>query len=121
MLPHLEAMLQDPAALDSLRQLGAAAFAQIGFYLEDIQIMRANSPAFDAYDGLFVGEAARRAGHAVPTQLAGQDAITQRGEEGGVERCSLVLRGERGDVRCARAGAMPQSESGGQSTKPADE
>ncbi len=62
MLPQLESLLESPEAIEAMRQLGNAAFAQIGFYLEDIQIMRANAPAFDAYDGLFVGEAARRAG-----------------------------------------------------------
>jgi N-acyl-D-amino-acid deacylase len=62
MLPHLESILQDPQAMEAVKQLARSAFDQIGFYLEDIQIMRANAPAFDQYDGLFVGEAARRAG-----------------------------------------------------------
>ncbi len=62
MLPHLEAILQNPDALAGVKALGARVFEQIGFYLEDIQIMRANAPAFDAYDGLFVGDAAARAG-----------------------------------------------------------
>jgi N-acyl-D-aspartate/D-glutamate deacylase len=62
MLPHLEAILASPEMLDGVRAIGKAAFDEIGFYLEDIQIMRANAPAFDQYDGLFVGEAARRAG-----------------------------------------------------------
>lgn len=62
MLPHLESILADPQALDGIRQLGAQVFAQIGFSLEDVQIMRANAPAFDRYDGLFIPEAARRAG-----------------------------------------------------------
>jgi N-acyl-D-aspartate/D-glutamate deacylase len=62
MLPHLETLLQDPEALAGLRQLGAHVFAQIGFSLDDIQIMHANAPAFDAFDGLFVPEAAARAG-----------------------------------------------------------
>ena len=62
MLPHLEALLASPEALEGVRAMGRAAFEQIGFSLEDIQIMRANAPAFDAYDGLFVGEAAERAG-----------------------------------------------------------
>ncbi len=62
MLPYLETILANPEALDGVRAMGRAAFEEIGFYLEDIQIMRANAPAFDVYDGLFVGEAARRAG-----------------------------------------------------------
>jgi N-acyl-D-aspartate/D-glutamate deacylase len=62
MLPHLESLLASPEALDGVRAMGRAAFEQIGFSLEDIQIMRANAPAYDAFDGLFVGEAARRAG-----------------------------------------------------------
>jgi N-acyl-D-amino-acid deacylase len=51
--------------MDGLIQLGEAVFAQIGFHLEDIQIMHANAPAFDRYDGWFVGEAARDAGMGV--------------------------------------------------------
>jgi N-acyl-D-amino-acid deacylase len=62
MLPHLETLLQSPEALDAVRTLGREVFGQIGFYLEDIQIMCANAPAFEQYDGLFVGEAAERAG-----------------------------------------------------------
>ena len=62
MLPQLESILADPAMMDVVRQIGAATFAQIGFYLEDIQIMRANAPAFEQYEGLFVGDAAKRAG-----------------------------------------------------------
>jgi N-acyl-D-amino-acid deacylase len=62
MLPHLESILADPRALDGVRSLGRRVFDEIGFYLEDVQIMCANAPAFDAYDGLFVGEAAERAG-----------------------------------------------------------
>ena len=62
MLPQLESILADPALLATVKELGRSVFAQIGFWLEDIQIMRANAPAFDAYDGLFVGDAAARAG-----------------------------------------------------------
>lgn len=62
MLPHLELLLANPEALDGVRAIGRAAFEEIGFFLEDIQIMRANAPAFAAYEGLFVGEAAHRAG-----------------------------------------------------------
>ncbi len=62
MLPHLEAILEDPQGLEGIRALGRRVFDEVGFYLEDIQIMRANAPRFEAYDGLFVGEAAERAG-----------------------------------------------------------
>jgi N-acyl-D-amino-acid deacylase len=62
MLPHLESILQDPQAMEGVKALGRKVFEEIGFFLEDIQIMRANAPEFDAYDGLFVGDAAQRAG-----------------------------------------------------------
>jgi N-acyl-D-amino-acid deacylase len=62
MLPHLEAMLENPEAMAGLRALGDRVFEQIGFSLEDVQIMHANAPALDRYNGLFVGAAAERAG-----------------------------------------------------------
>lgn len=62
MLPHLERALGDPEGLVALRAMAAHVFAQIGFDLGDIQIMRANAPAFEACDGLFVPEAAARTG-----------------------------------------------------------
>src|SRR6185295_17280611 len=62
MLPHLEEILASPEMLETVKEIGRSAFQEIGFWLEDIQIMRANAPAFDAYDGLFVGDAAKRAG-----------------------------------------------------------
>lgn len=62
MLPHLESLLRNPEAMAGVKALGQRVFEEIGFFLEDIQIMRANAKAFDAYDGLFVGEAAARAG-----------------------------------------------------------
>jgi N-acyl-D-amino-acid deacylase len=62
MLPHLESILADPAMLATVKEMGRSVFQQIGFWLEDIQIMRANAPAYDQYDGLFVGDAAARAG-----------------------------------------------------------
>ncbi|MFT4570390.1 MAG: N-acyl-D-aspartate/D-glutamate deacylase [Candidatus Binatia bacterium] len=55
-------MLEPPEQLEGLKTLGAQLFAQNGFYLEDIQIMRANATRFDELDGLFVGEAAKRVG-----------------------------------------------------------
>jgi N-acyl-D-aspartate/D-glutamate deacylase len=62
MLPHLEAMLENPEAMAGLRKLGERVFEQIGFSLEDVQIMNANAPALDRYNGLFVVPAAERAG-----------------------------------------------------------
>jgi N-acyl-D-aspartate/D-glutamate deacylase len=62
MLPHLETILESPEQLEGVKALGARVFEQIGFWLEDVQIMRANAPRFDELDGLFVGEAARRMG-----------------------------------------------------------
>jgi N-acyl-D-amino-acid deacylase len=62
MLPHLEAILASPEALAGVKALGRRVFEQIGFFLEDIQIMNANAAAFDRYNGLFVGDAAARAG-----------------------------------------------------------
>jgi N-acyl-D-amino-acid deacylase len=62
MLPHLETILESPEQLEGVKALGAQVFGQIGFYLEDVQIMRANAPRFDELDGLFVGEAAKRMG-----------------------------------------------------------
>jgi N-acyl-D-amino-acid deacylase len=62
MLPHLESILANPEQFAAVKEFAQYAFAEIGFFLEDIQIMRANAPAFDQYDGLFVGDAATRAG-----------------------------------------------------------
>jgi N-acyl-D-amino-acid deacylase len=45
-----------------VKALGHRVFNEIGFFLEDIQIMNANAPAFDSFNGLFVGDAAERAG-----------------------------------------------------------
>ncbi|MBW2294713.1 MAG: amidohydrolase family protein [Deltaproteobacteria bacterium] len=62
MLPQLETILESPEQLEGVKALGTRVFEQIGFYLEDVQIMRANAPRFDEFDGLFVGEAAKRMG-----------------------------------------------------------
>lgn len=62
MLPHLETILESPEQLEGVKALGARVFEQIGFYLEDVQIMRANAPRFNELDGLFVGDAAKRMG-----------------------------------------------------------
>ncbi len=62
MLPKLEEILQSPEQLAGVRALAHAVFGQIGFNLDDIQIMNANTPGLTEYNGLFVPEAAERAG-----------------------------------------------------------
>jgi len=62
LLPHLEDVLATPSSMESLVAMGEYTFGQIGFHLEDIQIMNANAPAFDQYNGRYVGDAARDAG-----------------------------------------------------------
>jgi N-acyl-D-amino-acid deacylase len=62
MLPKLEEILQTPEQLEGVRALGHAMFGQIGFDLADIQIMNANTPGLSEYNGLFINEAAERAG-----------------------------------------------------------
>jgi N-acyl-D-aspartate/D-glutamate deacylase len=61
-LPRLEAVLDDPQERADLRNLADSTFAAIGFGLGDIQIMKANAPRFECYDGLRVTDAAERAG-----------------------------------------------------------
>ncbi|MEO6027741.1 MAG: amidohydrolase family protein [Candidatus Binatia bacterium] len=61
-LPRLEAVLADPAELASLKSFAEFAFEGLGFGLPDIQIMRANAPELNQYDGLRIPEAAARAG-----------------------------------------------------------
>ncbi len=61
-LPHLESVLASPETMEGLVAMGEMVFGQIGFHLEDIQIMNANAPAFDRYNGRYVGDAARDAG-----------------------------------------------------------
>ncbi len=62
MLPRLEEILSSPEEMAGVRAFADLAFEQIGFTLEDIQIMNANAPSFDRYNGMFVGAAAREAG-----------------------------------------------------------
>ncbi len=62
MLPHLETVLESPDGLAGLRAMAEHVFAQIGFGLEDIQIMHANAPRFVGCDGCFVPDAAARLG-----------------------------------------------------------
>ncbi|HEY2772672.1 MAG TPA: amidohydrolase family protein [Candidatus Binatia bacterium] len=64
-LPHLEMVLASPESMEGLVALGEHVFSQIGLHLEDIQIMNANAPAFDRFNGTFVGDAARDAGMGV--------------------------------------------------------
>jgi len=61
-LPELETILQDSEQMAGLRAFGEATFERIGFHLRDIQIMNANAPRFEQYNGLFCGDAAERAG-----------------------------------------------------------
>lgn len=61
-LPRLEEVLASPDELDNLRGFATFAFEALGFGLPDIQIMRANAPALNQYDGLRVTAAAARAG-----------------------------------------------------------
>jgi N-acyl-D-amino-acid deacylase len=61
-VPRLEEVLADPDELANLRGFATFAFEALGFGLPDIQIMRANAPALNQYDGLRVTEAAARAG-----------------------------------------------------------
>jgi N-acyl-D-amino-acid deacylase len=61
-LPRLEEVLADPEERASLRSFADFAFASVGFGLPDIQIMRANVPALNRYDGCRVSEAAEREG-----------------------------------------------------------
>ena len=62
MLPHLESVLEDSATMADLIELGDGFFGSVGLSLRDIQIMNANAPAFDRYNGMFVGAAAEEAG-----------------------------------------------------------
>ncbi len=61
-LPRLEEVLEDPEDRLSLKAFADMAFGSLGFGLPDIQIMKANAPRFDQYNGLRVTDAAARAG-----------------------------------------------------------
>jgi N-acyl-D-aspartate/D-glutamate deacylase len=61
-LPRLEEVLQDPQEQADLKAFANNAFASVGFGLGDIQIMHANAPAFDRYNGMRVTEAAEHEG-----------------------------------------------------------
>ena len=61
-LPRLEEVLASADELANLRSFATFAFEALGFGLPDIQIMRANAPALNRYDGLRITEAAADAG-----------------------------------------------------------
>ncbi len=65
LLPHLESVLATPSSMESLVATGEYVFGQIGFGLEDIQIMNANAADYEKYNGYYVGDAARDAGMGV--------------------------------------------------------
>lgn len=60
MLPRLEEILGDAQERANLHSFAESTFAAIGFGLADIQIMNANAPRYDQYNGLRVTEAAAR-------------------------------------------------------------
>ncbi len=64
-LPFLETALASPETMEGMVGMAEAMFGQIGFCLEDIQIMDANAAEFDRYNGFFVGKAAADAGMGV--------------------------------------------------------
>ena len=61
-LPRLEEVLGNPQERADLQNFADGAFAALGFGLPDIQIMKANAPQWEQYNGLRVTEAAARAG-----------------------------------------------------------
>ncbi len=99
LLPDLENVLADPEQLNAMRALGDMMFGQIGFSLEDIQIMTANAPSFDEYDGLFIPEAAARAGMDIWEFYGRMVAESQRSARVLIHTYS----GETGDESALRA------------------
>lgn len=61
MLPRLEAILDDPQERANLHSFAQSTFDAIGFGLADIQIMNANAPHLNQFNGLRITEAAARA------------------------------------------------------------
>ena len=61
-LPRLEEVLENADERANLRDFANTAFSSLGFGLPDVQIMKANAPRFDEYNGLRVTDAASRAG-----------------------------------------------------------
>ncbi|MFQ5666306.1 MAG: amidohydrolase family protein [Candidatus Binatia bacterium] len=62
LLPRLEEVLDNPEERANLHDFAESTFAAIGLGLGDIQIMNANAPHFDQYNGLRITEAASREG-----------------------------------------------------------
>lgn len=61
-LPRLEAVLENPEERDNLHRFAESTFDAIGFGLDDIQIMNANAPHLNQYNGLRITAAAARHG-----------------------------------------------------------
>jgi len=61
-LPRLEEVLENDEERANLASFADATFGAIGLGLADIQIMNANAPHLNQYNGLFVDEAAERHG-----------------------------------------------------------
>ncbi|MFN2375185.1 MAG: amidohydrolase family protein [Candidatus Binatia bacterium] len=98
-LPHLEMVLASPESMEGLVAMGEHLFGQIGFHLEDIQIMNANAAAFDRYNGFFVGDAARDAGMDIWEFYARMVSESHRNARVLIHKYS----GEAGDERALEA------------------
>jgi N-acyl-D-aspartate/D-glutamate deacylase len=61
-LPRLEAVLADSEERAQLEAFAESTFAALGFGLPDIQIMNANAPGLNGYNGLRIPEAAAAEG-----------------------------------------------------------
>jgi len=63
-LPRLEEVLESPEERANLASFAEATFGALGLGLADIQIMNANAPHLNQYNGLFIDAAAQRHGMA---------------------------------------------------------
>lgn len=61
-LPRLEEVLESPEERANLASFAEATFGALGLGLADIQIMNANAPHLNQYNGLFIDAAAQRHG-----------------------------------------------------------
>jgi N-acyl-D-aspartate/D-glutamate deacylase len=61
-LPRLEEVLQNEEERNALASFAEMTFAMVGLNLGDIQIMNANAPALNKYNGLRITRAAEREG-----------------------------------------------------------
>lgn len=61
-LPRLEEVLSNEAERSALESFADVTFAMVGLHLGDIQIMSANAPAWNKYNGLRITEAAQHEG-----------------------------------------------------------